>query len=289
MDSPAPETPSQPDSPPGLLSALARNRKPTGYALLVIAALFALIPLWMVYHYKWSRVQPAEPAAAEERKPAEEAKSAPARELRYVPVMLWGGLLALIFMGAGVWYLLSEEIGTLNAIDATRLMVLTIGGLSGLVTVLFIGLALPYFEWWSVFVGTVETWRKEWYSIGITMLALFGGLALMFGSLQLARTDERSSPGLRRLLYGYNAVLTGLLVLAILVVLNVSTYVTQIPAWGAFFSKPSDWTASNIFTLSTESRNVLASVDKPVKVYVLLAKRDPFYNEVETLMSNVRA
>src|SRR5207302_74013 len=84
-------------------------------------------------------------------------------------------------------------------------------------------------------------------------------LALMFASLQLARADERSSPGLRRLLYGYNAVLTGLLVLAILTVLNVLTYV-PLPAWGSFFSKPSDWTQSNLFTLSTASKNLLASI-----------------------------
>src|SRR6266852_6300396 len=104
----SPETP-VPDTPPGLLSILARNRKPTGYGLLVIAALFALIPLWMVYHHKLSPAKPAETAAEEEKKPAEEAKPAPERELRYVSVMLWGGFLALIFMGAGVWYLLSEE------------------------------------------------------------------------------------------------------------------------------------------------------------------------------------
>src|SRR5947209_5091657 len=284
----SPETP-VPDTAPGLLSILARNRKPTGYALLVIAALFALIPLWMVYHYKLARVQPLETAGAEENKPAEEAKPAPERELRYVPVMLWGGLLALIFMGAGVWYLLSEEIGTFNAADATRLMVLTIGGLSGLVTVLLIGLTLPYFEWWNIFVGGVESWRKEWWRVGITMLALFGGLALMFASLQLARADERSSPGLRRLLYGYNAVLTGLLVLAILIVLNVSTYISVVPAWGSFFAKPSDWTASSLFTLSPASKNLLSSIDQPIQIYVLLTQSDPFRSEVENLMSNFRA
>jgi len=288
MTTPISDNASAPNSPPALLAMLARNRKNTGYAMLVIAVLFALIPLWMVYHYKMAGVKPVE-AAAEDKKSSIEIKPEPEKELRYVPVMIWGGALALIFMGAGVWYLLAEETSPLNAVDATRLMVLTVGGLSGLATVLLIGLALPYFEWWSVFIGTIETWRKEWWKIGLTMLALFGGLALMFASLQLARTDERSSPGLRRLLYGYNAVLTGFLVLAILAVLNVSTYVTQIPAWGAFFSKPSDWTASSIFTLSSESRNVLAAIDKPVKVYVLLAKRDPFYNEVETLMGNVRA
>jgi ABC-type uncharacterized transport system len=272
------------DRSPGLLSLLARNRKQTGYALLVIAVLFALIPLWMAYHYKFAAGKSSEATA----EGVEEIKPVPERELRYLPIMIWGGALALIFMGAAVWYLLSEETSPLSALDATRLMVLTIGGLSGLVTVLLIGLALPYFEWWNIFIGGVESWRKEWWRIGVTMLALFGGLALMFASLQLARADERSSAGLRRLLYGYNAVLTGLLVLAILIVLNVLTYV-PLPAWGSFFSKPSDWTASNIFTLSTASKNLLASIDKPIKIYVFLAKRDPFYNEVENLMGNCRA
>jgi hypothetical protein len=289
MTTPVSDNTTDPESPPALLAILSRNRKNTGYTMLAIAVLFALIPLWMVYHYKVAGAKAADPATAEDKKSSVDIKPEPEKELRYLPVMIWGGALALIFMGAAVWYLLAEETSPLSAIDATRLMVLTVGGLSGLVTVLFIGLALPYFEWWSVFIGSVETWRKEWWKIGVTMLALFGGLALMFASLQLARTDERSSAGLRRLLYGYNAVLTGLLVLAILVVLNVSTYVTQIPAWGAYFSKPSDWTASNIFTLSRESRHVLAAIDKPVKVYVLLARADPFYNEMETLMGNARA
>src|SRR5216683_3358664 len=278
----------QADPPPALLAILSRNRKNTGYTMLAIAVLFALIPLWMVYHYKVATAKPADAAPAEDKRSSTEIKPESEKELRYVPVMIWGGALALIFMGAAIWYLLSEETSPLSAIDATRLMVLTVGGLCGLVTVLFVGLALPYFEWWSVFIGSTETWRKEWGKIGVTMLALFGGLALMFASLQLARADERSSAGLRRLLYGYNAVLTGLLVLAILIVLNVLTYV-PLPAWGSFFEKPSDWTESNIFTLSTASKNFLASIDQPLRIYVLLTKRDPFYNEVENLMGNCLA
>lgn len=289
MTTPRPESTDVSESESGLLSTLARYRKQTGYGLLIVAVLFALIPLWMVYHYKVAGSQSQDTSVKEEKKGIEETKPAAEKELRYVPVMLWGGFLALIFMGAGVWYLLSEETGTLNAVDATRLMVLTIGGLSGLVTVLLIGLALPYFEWWNIYMGGVESWRKEWWRIGVTMLALFGGLALMFASLQLARTDERSSAGMRRLLYGYNAVLTGLLVLAILVALNVSTYVSQIPAWGAFFSKPGDWTASSLFTLAPASKNLIASIDQPLNVYVLLTEADPFRSEVKTLMGNCRA
>src|SRR5262249_7485214 len=149
-----------------LLSTLARYRKQTGYGLLIIAVLFALIPLWMVYHYRIAGTKSADSSAvSEDKKKTDETKPAVEKELRYIPVMLWGGFLALIFMGAGVWYLLSEETGNLNAIDATRLMVLTIGGLSGLVTVLLIGLALPYFEWWNIFIGGIESWRKEWWRI----------------------------------------------------------------------------------------------------------------------------
>src|SRR6266487_3197966 len=124
-------------SPPALLAMLSRNRKNTGYALLVIAVLFALIPLCMVYHYKLEGAKPIDAVTTEDKNSSDEAKPAAEREFRYVPVMIWGGALALIFMGSGVWYLLTEETSPLNAIDATRLMVLTIGGLSGLVTVLF--------------------------------------------------------------------------------------------------------------------------------------------------------
>jgi hypothetical protein len=278
------------ENPPVLLASLARNRKNTGYALLGIAVVFALIPLWMVYHYKVAGEKPTETAAAGDKKSTEESRPTPQKELRYVPVMIWGGAIALIFMGAGVWYLLAEEMSPLNPVDATRLMVLAIGGLSGLMTVLLVGLALPYFEWGSLFTGGVETWRKEWWRIAITMVALFGGLAMMFASLQLARTDERSNPVLRRLLYGFNAVLTGLLVLAILIVLNVSTYVSVIPAWGSFFSKPSDWTEASLYTLSPASKALLASIDQPLQIYVLLPRHgDRLFSEMENLMENFRA
>jgi hypothetical protein len=165
-----------------------------------------------------------------------------------------------------------------------------VGGLSGTVTVLLIGLALPYFEWSSTFTGGVQAWRKEWWHIAVTMLGLFGGLALMFASLQLARTDERSSAGLRRLLYGFNAVLTGLLLLAILMVFNVSTYVSLTPAWARFFDKPSDWTEASLYTLSPASQSLIASLDKPLQVYALLnSQGDRIYPEVQNLLDNCRA
>src|SRR5262249_23758050 len=108
---------------------------------------------------------------------------------------------------------------------------------------------------------------------------MIAGLAIMFFSLLLARSEESDSPGLRRTLYGYNAVLTGLLLLAILVILNVLGYL--------YLPMSSDWTEAGIFTASSQSENGLQRLDQPVKVYVLLeARSSRLFTEVHDLLDN---
>src|SRR5207253_1154212 len=108
------------------------------------------------------------------------------------------------------------------------------------------------------------------------------GLAIMFISLMPLRAVERSNAVLRRLLYGYNAALTGLLVLAILMVLNVLVYNYVTPSF--------DWTESGIYTLSDRSKNILQALEKPTKIYaVWFASSDLERRELETLLGNCRA
>src|SRR5260370_18542736 len=92
------------------------------------------------------------------------------------------------------------------------------------------------------FEGDLEDGRQDAWGVFLCGVDLVGGLALMFASSQLGRSVERTSPNLRRYLYGYNAVLTGLLLLSILAVANVLTYVK----WGPFglLGQRWDWTAS---------------------------------------------
>src|SRR5690348_7092757 len=63
-------------------------------------------------------------------------------------------------------------------------------------------------QWWGAFTGGLEEWHKNWWQLMLCELLIFGGLAVMFGALQFARAEERTNPGLRRLVYGYNAGLT---------------------------------------------------------------------------------
>jgi ABC-type uncharacterized transport system len=168
----------------------------------------------------------------------------------------------------------------------TTMTVLAVGTALGLV-VLATGAVLVYY-FWSVFSGGMEVWRANWWKVGLTVLALFGGLAILFGALQYARPEERTQPTLRRLLYGYNAVLSGILLLAILVVVNLLAYVPFWPFTAA--AAPYDWTASHVYSLSPASREVLQRLDKRVHVYVLMpAEASLKTQEIQTLLANTRA
>src|SRR5262249_55053672 len=119
-----------------------------------------------------------------------------------------------------------------------------------------------------------------------TGAALFGGLALLFASVQLARGVERASAPMRRLLYGYNAVLTAVLLAVILALLNVLPY-SHVWPFG-YLDRPYDWTASRLYTLSDRSRNILTSLRQPVHVYLLMRQNDDATSEMITLLDNCR-
>src|SRR5207247_1656535 len=86
---------------------------------------------------------------------------------------------------------------------------------------------------------------------------------------------------LRRLLYGYNTALTGLLLLAILALLNVTVY----------FSFPSslDWTQTRgFYSLSSRTQNILENLKDRVSAYVILSRNTPAYQETRRLLDNCR-
>jgi hypothetical protein len=184
---------------------------------------------------------------------------------------------ALALAGIGLWRLTSEP-ETMVDRDATRILILLVGGFLGL-TLAWAAIA-QIIQWRDLFLSGAEAFQgpnAKWVWLCVVVELI--GLAVMFVSLQLARTEERSNAVLRRLLYGYNAVLTGILLLAFLAVLNVLGYLYLPKAW--------DWTAAGLHSLSPRSQNILEGLDKPVKVYVLESSRaDQLALDVQTLMDN---
>jgi hypothetical protein len=164
----------------------------------------------------------------------------------------------------------------------TRILVMLSGGLFGLYLLGF-GLYLAG-AWWEYIGGGLETWQgKEGWRIWIFLLLVSSALAVMFLSLQLGRTEERTNPLLRRLLYGYNAVLSGILVLSILCVANVLAH--------AYFKPNYDWTTASIYSLSSRSENILEGLNKTTKIYVILPKQDELdtLRRMQALLDNCQA
>ena len=256
---------------------VAANRQRLVVGLLVGAGVLAVIPLWhLILYYRDRSGNTA--------------------------VFCWGLALALLALFGGL-YLVFDEPGRAPGREARyRLLILALGGLAGACTFL-LGLALPLGPWAATIVpppteaapGEVvsnakpilQVWRENWWRLAVIGLASVGGLLLMFLSLQLARSMERVSAGLRRLLYGYNSVLTGLLLLAILGLLNVLAYVHLWPF--TLIAKDVDWTPSQLYTLSPATIDVLQKgIDGNVELIALMPESDQLVPEISRLVENIK-
>jgi hypothetical protein len=234
------------------LEAMARKREITSYVLLGLGVAICVALLILGFRFR-SQI------AAE---------------------LLVFALVAPVFIGCGVYALLRKEgSSSLSNLDAMRLIVLIIGAAVGFAV--FVEFFIRAIIWWSWMTGGLDKWQES--GAWRVWLVLFGaptGLAIMFATVLLARTEEQSNPFMRRVLYGYNAIVSCLLVLMILAVINILAYL--------YIPKTSDWTASGLYTLSSEGQNTIKNLEKPVKIIHLTEGRDYAYNDVKILLENCR-
>lgn len=158
-----------------------------------------------------------------------------------------------------------------------RLLIAGVGGVVGFTLTAILGVGYAAYFWQDLSVGGLKVWENLWP--WLIVLAVFGGLALTFASLFAVKSEERSNPTLRRLLYGFNAFLVGFLLLAILIVVNAMFVI-----YGT--TQAIDWTQGQAATLSPTTKRVLSELDKPVEVYVMLTQEDLLAGEMETMLKN---
>ncbi|MCI0464891.1 MAG: GldG family protein [Gemmataceae bacterium] len=205
------------------------------------------------------------------------------RAVPFEPEVVGTVIFGMIALAAWVWYNgVAPSSGRTPAQNA-RLLVLIVGGGLGLIIALTMIWRVAR-DWDTIFPGNTPMAQSEniyllWLYLYIELL----GLVILFGSLLLARADIRESAFMRRLLYGYNAVLTGVLLLVTLVILNVVVYVT--------YPLTFEWSkARGLHSLSSSSKNLLQSLRDPVRVYVLMSPGEGFvYAETQSLLDNVTA
>jgi hypothetical protein len=248
---------------PGGLPGLPFDAKQLTIGLFVLAGLFAAIPLGIFINAKGSW------------------------QAAFGPVFLWGCVLTAEALAAAVVNVsyTPEVEGRATSAEKARLVLLFLGGSVGLATAV-LGAALPFTTFSEQLKGGLESWRANPKGLIWSSLALLGGLGLMFVSLQLGRGMERTSQSMRRLIYGYNAVLTGLLLLAVLALPNVLSYAAP---FSGVMGATDDWTKSRVYTLQPATRTYLRELEAPVRVVLLLDPADPLYGEMNLLLDNVLA
>ncbi len=163
-----------------------------------------------------------------------------------------------------------------------RVFVLVFGGSLGLILFLYT-VARAYLWRQDIFLGGIPSWQganawRFWLVAYLQIVALI----LMFVSFRFARTDIRSNVTLRRVMYGYDAILQGLLLVEVLAVVNVVIY--------ALVPFTYDWTATRgAYALSDSSRNLIARLKKEMNVVVLMRQGDPIYKDLHNLLDNCSA
>jgi ABC-type uncharacterized transport system len=195
-----------------------------------------------------------------------------------ISLCAWSILVAVLALATGAWQMLLDPEEKTD-VNRGRMLVLLLGGVFGFLMFL-LGIALVI-HWWDILLTWTEVGKAEKpHLVMLAVATLVAGLGVMFLSLQVARTQERSDPTVRRLLYGYNAVLTGLLLLAILAVINIFVYLK--------FPTSLDFTAEGIYTLNPRSKNILEGLEKPTKVYAILYPGGTRPAEVKNLLTSCR-
>ena len=188
---------------------------------------------------------------------------------------------SLLLLTAGFWLLTSTPAD--RTPFAMRCVLLVLGGVTGLIITL------------ESFFRTL-LWREDVLMRGMGgwlgnnswefwLCAYVGliGIALMFVSMLLARTEIRTQPQLRQALFGFNAVASGILLVAFLAAINVLIYAT--------FPLTSEWSQRGLVSLSDSSKTILGLLKNktPVTAYVLLSQNSPLYTDVKNLLDNCQA
>src|SRR5262249_34365634 len=241
------------------LDALAGIRPLLSYALLALAAGLAAIPIYLV---------------ATRKLPG-----------GLTPTFFWGAGLSLLSLGIGLGNLTAQPRSKAQEVELVRKLALIYGGLAGALTAVF-GALLALVTYREAIGEGLEAWRKTPQALAYPLLAIVGGLGFGFVVLQMGRGLERSNPVLRRLIYGAHAVLVGLLLLAVLTLLNVFAYAAP---FSRVMGRNYSWTRTQLYDLAPATRSELLNLKEPVKVYVLMPPNWELTQDVTTLLENCRA
>lgn len=254
-----------------VLTALVRNR-PTLGIVLAILALGLLAGSGYCFVKAFTDVPAAEQSAEEKLKtPIKEGAEPDLKLLRpYATEYQLGGVaaaLAGIVCGMGAGWLIGRPVGTTGGTPAPpvaredRILLFAVAGAVGLALML-LGFALFYLWFGELTKWLGQAEKTQPIKPLVALLLLLIGAGLVFLGVQPLRAEERNDPILRRIVYGTNFFLTGLLLVFALVFVNIVA-TQKLPS-------KLDTTETGFYTLSQPTLDYLNRLDKDVVIYTTI-------------------
>jgi hypothetical protein len=253
---------------------MVANRQQVAIGMAVAGIVLAGLAIWFgVWGFARSADTLTPPASTgkvigeDMEKPRDDAKkdTKPQHSPDYQVASIWAGGLALLTLLSAGW-LWTQPVDPTAPETGVRKELLAFGGTVGFLTVMA-GVFLGY-RWHQslvMWIGGGDPSEAKWVLYAAAVFLL--GLLIMFASLQLARTEQRTNAALRRVLYGFNSVFVGLLLLLLLVIASVFVFI-RVP--NTLVTNDSAFTG-----LSEESKRFLHSLDKPVHAYLIMPEHHP--------------
>lgn len=257
------------------LSTLVTNRQQVAIGLAVAGLILAALAIWFgVWGFARSGAgtltspsTTGKVIGEDLEKPRDDAKkdTKPQHSPDYQVACIWAGGASLLMLLSAGW-LWTQPVDPTAPEAGVRKEVLAFGGTVGFLTVMA-GVFLGY-RWHQslvLWIGGGDPSEAKWVLYAAAVFLI--GLMIMFASLQLARTEQRTNAPLRRVLYGFNSIFVGLLLLLLLVIINVFAFI-KVP--NTLVTNDSAFTG-----LSDESKRFLHSLDRPVHAYLIMPEHHP--------------
>lgn len=263
MSSAAPIPPAE-TGPAPVTDFVIANRAPVGWVLVAVGVVALVAGIALLARGFRTIEGPPAAAAAPGEPPADPVRVAHPHRTEY----LIGGIAALWLVvdsiGCGA-FLLSQLAKPTTAARRTnaRILIIVWAGLIG-IDFMLAGFAL--FIVWSKSVtdGVGGGKIAELVWVAGPVLGVLAGAGLALVACLPARAEERNNVTLRRVIYGANVGLTGVLLVCLLVIGNVFAAV-RVP-------NKLDTTESGFYSLelSETTRQYLAKIDQPVRLYTTI-------------------
>ncbi|MBL8868086.1 MAG: Gldg family protein [Planctomycetia bacterium] len=262
----------------------APTESATAKPLNVAAILFVLAALWVVpaawCGYKVFKVGPTatEKDPANPDAPPKEIVSIDENRPSYVVTLVLSAFGSIAALGGGLW--LSSAKPTYAPEQHARIgsiLLAVIGGVAGL---LLAGLAVWFlivdYQLLADWLTKKDTKTKDLWRVLVPALVFVAGGGLAFFAAQPARRLERHDQTARRLVYGTNFAVTGVLLFAALVVLN-GFVALRVP-------QRLDTTASGYYSIAPSTEEYVRNLAEKVTVYNFGTPSDQGSAETQVLL-----